>query len=212
MLGIENIWLFVMSGVILNMIPGPDSLLIAGRAAGQGFKAGSAAALGIGTGTLVHIFAAALGLSAILATSATAFTLVKIIGGLYLLYMAVGMLKGSQEKHQSDASIRPRSQPLRKIYVQGLVTNAFNPKVAIFFLSFMPQFIAPDSDEKTLAFVVLGLIFNMNGMIWSHFLAWASASMSHKLSANKMVKKWLSRVAASLFGVFGVKLLVSSQR
>ncbi|WP_198158380.1 LysE family translocator [Enterovibrio coralii] len=118
MFGIENLWLFVLSGILLNLVPGPDSLLIAGRAATQGFKAGSAAALGIGSGTLIHIAAAALGFSAVLATSATAFTVVKVIGGLYLMYMAFGMIRASQNMNVTDS--KPLSHvPLKKIYYQG---------------------------------------------------------------------------------------------
>ena len=209
MFGIENLWLFIVSGLLLNMMPGPDSILIAGRSASQGFKAGSLAALGIGTGTLVHIFAAALGLSAILATSATAFTVVKVIGGLYLLYMAFSMLKSTSQSDESKpAALNLASY--KAIYLQGLVTNLFNPKVAIFFLSFMPQFISPDSENKALAFIVLGLIFNINGMLWCHFIAWLSSSMSRKISASKRLKVWLNRGAAGLFGAFGIRLLTSS--
>ena len=215
MFGIENIWLFVLSGIVLNMLPGPDSVLIAGRAASQGFRAGSAAALGIGSGIFVHIVAASLGLSAILSTSATAFTVVKIIGGLYLLYMAFCMFKDSSLQAEStfneSASAVSKKSPLLSIYTQGLITNVFNPKVALFFLSFMPQFISSSSDNKALAFMVLGLIFNFTGMIWCHFIAWVSATMSRKLSASQSVRKWFSRLAASLFGVFGLKLLVSTQ-
>ncbi|QSX31180.1 LysE family translocator [Shewanella cyperi] len=209
MFGTENLWLFVLSGILLNIIPGPDSLLIAGRAATQGFKAGSAAALGIGTGTLIHIVAAAFGLSAILATSATAFTLVKILGGAYLIYMAISMFRGSKQTTELQGPKTEKSS-LKSIYIQGVVTNLFNPKVALFFLSFMPQFISASSDNKPLAFLFLGLVFNFNGMLWCHFIAWASSSMSRKISANQAVKKWLTRLAASLFGVFGIKLLTST--
>ncbi|MDV5169569.1 LysE family translocator [Photobacterium rosenbergii] len=197
------------------MLPGPDSVLIAGRAASQGFRAGSAAALGIGSGIFVHIVAASLGLSAILSTSATAFTVVKIIGGFYLLYMAFSMFKDSNSQAEStfneSASAVSKKSSLLSIYTQGLITNVFNPKVALFFLSFMPQFISSSSENKALAFMVLGLIFNFTGMIWCHFIAWVSATMSRKLSASQSVRKWFSRLAASLFGVFGVKLLVSTQ-
>ncbi|PKF50350.1 LysE family translocator [Enterovibrio nigricans] len=210
MFGIENLWLFVLSGILLNLVPGPDSLLIAGRAATQGFKAGSAAAFGIGSGTLVHIAAAALGFSAVLATSATAFTVVKVIGGLYLMYMAFSMIRASQSNEASDNKpLKP--VPLRKIYYQGLITNVFNPKIAIFFLAFVPQFISPESDNKALAFFVLGLIFNFNGMIWCHIIAWASSSISKKVKLSKQFKTWLSRATAGLFGAFGIRLLVSTQ-
>ncbi|CAG9297190.1 LysE family translocator [Celerinatantimonas diazotrophica] len=211
MFGIENLWLFVLSGLLLNMVPGPDSLLIAGRAAGQGFKAGSAAALGIGSGTLVHITAAAVGLSAILATSATAFMVVKVLGGIYLLYMAFGALKASfSESRTTTKPLQPKS--LKQIYMQGFITNLFNPKVAIFFLSFMPQFINQSSDHKALAFLLLGCIFNFNGMIWCHFIAWSCSCVGQKLSVSPKIKKWLNRSVGGLFGFFGIKLLMSTQR
>ncbi|UXI03040.1 LysE family translocator [Photobacterium sp. TY1-4] len=210
MLGIENLWLFVVSGLLLNLIPGPDSLLIIGRGATQGFKAGSAAALGIGTGTLIHILAAAFGLSAILATSAMAFTVVKLIGGAYLIYMAITMLLQRHEASEAPVA-KPVKTSLSRIYTQGFITNLFNPKIAIFFLAFVPQFISASSDNKALAFIVLGLIFNFNGMLWCHFLAWLSSTVSNRLSVNENVQKWLSRMTASLFGLFGVKLLISGQ-
>lgn len=210
MLGIENVWLFVVSGLLLNLIPGPDSLLIAGRAATQGFKAGSAAALGIGSGTLIHIVAAALGLSAVLATSATAFTMVKVLGGAYLIYMAISMLRSSSAAGNTEIMQKPKAS-LKRIYYQGFITNLFNPKIAVFFLAFMPQFISASSENKALAFIVLGLIFNVNGMLWCHLIAWASSSLSNKLSVSITTKKWLSRVTASLFGVFGIRLLLTSQ-
>ncbi|WP_120512153.1 LysE family translocator [Photobacterium salinisoli] len=210
MLGIENLWLFVVSGLLLNMIPGPDSLLIAGRAATQGFKAGSAAALGIGTGTMIHIVAAALGLSAVLASSATAFTVVKILGGVYLIYMAISMLRSSSADGNTEVMRKPKAS-LKRIYYQGFITNLFNPKIAVFFLAFMPQFISASSENKALAFIVLGLIFNVNGMLWCHLIAWMSASLSRRLSVDLATKKWLSRFTASLFGVFGIRLLLTSQ-
>lgn len=210
MLGIENLWLFVVSGLLLNMIPGPDSLLIAGRAATQGFKAGSAAALGIGTGTMIHIVAAALGLSAVLASSATAFTVIKILGGAYLIYMAISMLRSSRPDGNTELMRKPKAS-LKRIYYQGFITNLFNPKIAVFFLAFMPQFISASSENKALAFIVLGLIFNVNGMLWCHLIAWMSASLSRRLSVGIATKKWLSRFTASLFGVFGIRLLLTSQ-
>lgn len=209
MLGINDLWLFVISGIVLNILPGPDSLYIVSRSASGGFKAGSAAALGIGSGTFVHIFAAALGLSALLATSATAFTVVKIIGALYLLSIAVPMIFSRVRETPSVQSIAPTR--LSKIYRQGFLTNALNPKVALFFLAFVPQFIDPASDHKALAFIVLGLIFNVNGMIWCHLLAWSSAQASRRVQQHPRLTLWLNRLAGGLFGYFGIKLAVSTQ-
>lgn len=210
MFGIENLFLFVVSGILLNLIPGPDSLLIVGRAATQGFKAGSAAALGVGSGTFVHIVAATFGLSAILATSSIAFTVVKVCGAVYLIYMAISIFRDSAGTGEIS-DIKPAKASLRRVYAQGLITNLFNPKVAIFFLAFMPQFISESSDNKALAFLFLGLIFNLNAMIWCHFIAWVSSTTSRKLAVSKSVRKWLLRVTAGLFGMLGLRLLVSSQ-
>ncbi|MBL4831564.1 MAG: LysE family translocator [Aliivibrio sp.] len=210
MLGVNDLWLFIVSGIALNMIPGPDSLFIIGRSAGQGFKAGSVASLGIGTGTLVHVFAAAFGLSAILATSAAAFTVVKVIGCLYLLYIGLSMLfakVGPTQNREADK----QPIPLAKIYYQGFLTNTLNPKVALFFLAFVPQFISADSPNKALSFIFLGIVFNINGMIWCHFLAWSSSSVSKKIKQNKRVSYYLTKFTGALFVFFGLKLALSKQ-
>ncbi|MCB5196803.1 LysE family translocator [Deefgea salmonis] len=206
MFGVHDLGLFIISGLLLNMAPGPDSLLIVTRSAAQGWRAGSAAALGIGSGTLVHIIAAALGLSAILATSATAFSIVKYIGAIYLLYIGVGLLlsKTAAVTPVAEESLAPLS--LRRIYVQGFLTNLFNPKVAIFFLAFVPQFISPQAENKALAFIILGCIFNLNGMLWCHLLAVTSAMASQRLQASRAVSQWLNRLIGALFISFGIKL------
>ncbi|MFG1495712.1 LysE family translocator [Saccharospirillum sp. HFRX-1] len=209
MLGINDLWLFMLSGILLNILPGPDSLYIISRSAGQGFKAGSAAALGIGSGTFVHILAAALGLSAILATSATAFMVVKIVGALYLISIAISMILSRAQPTSKVAAVQP--MPLRRIFRQGFLTNVLNPKVALFFLAFVPQFIDPASTQKALAFIVLGLIFNLNGMIWCHLLAWSSAHASRRVKQNPRLTLWLNRLAGTLFGYFGIKLAFSAQ-
>lgn len=210
MFGVTDLWLFVVSGMALNMIPGPDSLYIIGRSAGQGFRAGSVAALGIGTGTFVHIFAAAFGLSAILATSAVAFTIIKIIGCIYLLYIGIAMF------FSKETGVNEEPQPkyeasLLTIFYQGFLTNALNPKVALFFLAFVPQFISVDAPNKELSFLFLGLVFNFNGMLWCHFLAWSSSSIGRKIKDNKRITKYLTKFTGSLFLYFGVRLALSNQ-
>ncbi|WP_423017837.1 LysE family translocator [Undibacterium sp. Di27W] len=198
---------------MLNIAPGPDSILIMTRSATQGWRAGSAAALGIGTGTLVHIMAAALGLSALLATSATAFTIVKLAGAAYLLYVGVSMLI-SKAKSAEQKQAGNTSQPLlshRKIFMQGFLTNVLNPKVAIFFLAFVPQFIAADASNKPLALIVLGCIFNFNGMIWCHFLAVSTAFARQRMRVNQAVTLWLNRFIGLMFVSFGIKLALSNK-
>jgi threonine/homoserine/homoserine lactone efflux protein len=212
MLGIQDLALFVISGLLLNIAPGPDSLLIMTRSATQGWRAGSAAALGIGTGTLVHVAAAALGLSAVLATSATAFTLVKYAGAAYLLYLGIGLLLSKphqQETRGVPLAINPVALPHRKIFMQGFFTNVLNPKVALFFLAFVPQFISPESPNKALTFITLGLIFNFNGMLWCHFLAASTAFASQRIRVNNLVSMWINRLIGAVFVSLGIRLALA---
>lgn len=218
MFGIHDLTLFIISGLLLNIMPGPDSLLIMTRSATQGWRAGSAAALGIGAGTMVHVLAAALGLSALLSTSAAAFTVVKWIGAAYIVYMGIGMLRAKlRGANDGDAgAIAPLAEaarPLawRKIFLQGFLTNVLNPKVALFFLAFVPQFIAADSSNKPLAFVILGAIFNFNGMLYCHGLALFTAFASTRLNIKPLVSLWLNRTMGGLFLALGVHLALSEQ-
>ena len=211
MFGIHDLALFVVSGLLLNIMPGPDSLLIMTRSATQGWRAGSAAALGIGTGTFVHIVAAALGLSAILATSAAAFTVVKLAGAAYILYLAVGMLLSKRGSGTESKAPVLAPLPLRRIYAQGILTNVLNPKVALFFLAFVPQFIDANAPHKALAFLILGAIFNINGMLWCHALALFTAQARARLKLNPAVTLWLNRATGGLFVWLGVKLALAKQ-
>lgn len=217
MYGIHDLTLFIISGLLLNIMPGPDSLLIMARSASQGWRAGSAAALGIGAGTMVHIVAAALGLSALLSTSAAAFTVVKWVGAAYIIYVGIGMLRaklrGASEQGAQEAAATAAAKPLpyRKIFFQGFLTNVLNPKVALFFLAFVPQFIAADSTSKPLAFLILGCIFNFNGMLWCHGLAIFTAFASARLKVKPLVALWLNRVTGGLFLALGLRLALAEQ-
>lgn len=209
MFGIHDLTLFILSGLMLNIMPGPDSLLIMARSAAQGWRAGVAAAMGIGTGTMVHVLAAALGLSAILATSATAFMVVKYIGAAYIIWMAVGLLRSKRTRVAEQPPVPPL--PYRKIYAQGLLTNVLNPKVAVFFLAFVPQFIDAAAPDKALAFIILGCIFNINGMLWCVSLALFTALVSARIKINPALSLGLNRVTGGLFIWLGIKLALSKQ-
>jgi len=209
-LGIHDLPVFIVSGLLLNILPGPDSLLIMTRSATQDWRAGSAAAIGIGAGTCVHILAAALGLSAVLATSSAAFTAVKLVGAAYILWMALGLLRSKKQEDRVQAPVLPRL-PYRNIFAQGFLTNVLNPKVALFFLAFVPQFISADAPNKALAFIVLGCIFNLNGMLWCNALSLFTARASARLKLDPVVSLWLKRVTGSLFVWLGVKLALSKQ-
>jgi threonine/homoserine/homoserine lactone efflux protein len=213
MAGTQHLWLFIVSGLLLNITPGPDSLFIMARSATQGWRSGVVACWGIGSGTLVHVFAAALGLSALLAASATAFTVVKIVGAAYLVWIGIGMLRQragvAAAVTAEDAA--PRRLRYRDIFRQGFLTNVLNPKVALFFLAFVPQFIAPDAHSKPLAFIVLGVIFDINGMLWCHSLALFTAFASSRLKVSAAVGAWLNRTMGAVFVALGVKLALASR-
>ncbi len=207
MLGIHDLALFIVSGLLLNMMPGPDSLLIMLRSGSQGWRAGSVAALGIGTGTMVHVLAAALGLSALLSASAELFAIIKLMGALYLVYLGVSLLRqGVSSPVASEPAVSLPALSYGRIFRQGLLTNVLNPKVALFFLAFVPQFIAPDAPQKALAFIVLGCIFNINGMIWCHLLAFSTAYASRKVRLPARLGRWLNRLMGGLFVGLGIKL------
>jgi threonine/homoserine/homoserine lactone efflux protein len=218
MYGIHDLALFIISGLLLNIMPGPDSLLIMTRSATQGWRAGSAAALGIGAGTMIHVFAAALGLSALLSTSAAAFTVVKWVGAAYIIYVGIGMLRAKLRGDagpQADQATAPAATtrlPYRKIFFQGFLTNVLNPKVALFFLAFVPQFISADSTSKPLAFIILGFIFNFNGMLWCNGLAVFTAFASARLKVKPLVALWLNRVTGGLFIALGLRLALAEQQ
>lgn len=207
MFGIHDLGVFVVSGLLLNIMPGPDSLLIMTRSATQGARAGCTAALGIGAGTFVHVFAAALGLSAILSTSATAFSVVKYIGAAYILYLAFGLVRSKPRDAVAPVALAPL--PYSKIFAQGFLTNVLNPKVALFFLAFVPQFIDADAPHKAVAFIILGCIFNINGMVWCNGLALFAAQASSRLKLNPRTSLWLNRATGGLFAWLGVKLALS---
>ena len=207
MLGIHDLALFIVSGLLLNMMPGPDSLLIMLRSGSQGWRAGSVAALGIGTGTMVHVLAATLGLSALLSASAELFTVIKLIGALYLVYLGISLLRQRASPAAStEPSVALPALSYGRIYRQGLLTNVLNPKVALFFLAFVPQFIDPAAPQKALAFIVLGCISNLNGMIWCPLLAFSTAYASRKVRLPARVGLWLNRLMGGLFVGLGLKL------
>jgi threonine/homoserine/homoserine lactone efflux protein len=206
--GVHDLWLFVLSALLLNITPGPDTLYIVGRSSSQGLRAGALAALGIGAGALVHVSAAALGLSAILAASATAFTVVKYVGAAYLLYVGVGLIRSSGRAQSAAAAGEGRELSMRGVFLQGFLTNVLNPKVALFFLAFLPQFVASDAPSKPLAFLLLGVIFDFNGTIWNLLVAWFAARLS-RLAPGVAFKAWFNRCVGCLFIGVGIRLVLT---
>jgi RhtB (resistance to homoserine/threonine) family protein len=204
--------MFIAAGWLLNLTPGPDVLYIVTNALKSGVRAGIVAALGIVSGCFVHVFAAALGVSALLATSATAFTVLKWIGAAYLMWMGVKLLfaqGGGSSIVPADAARVHQPADLLRIYRRGFLTNVLNPKVALFFLAFVPQFIAPGTPDKVTAFLLLGLLFNLNSLPINFGYAWLAGWAAGRVSAVQRTMHWMDRAAGVMFVGFGLKLAMS---
>ena len=201
--------MFIAAGWLLNLTPGPDVLYIVSTALKSGVRAGIVAALGIVSGCFVHVFAAALGVGALLATSATAFTVLKWVGAAYLMWMGVKLLlaKGGSSVVPAVASHEPAD--LGRLFRQGFLTNVLNPKVALFFLAFVPQFIAPGTPDKVTAFLLLGLLFNLNSLPINFGYAWLAGWASRRVGALQRAMHWMDRAAGVMFIGFGLKLALS---
>ncbi|MDD4506732.1 MAG: LysE family translocator [Sulfurospirillaceae bacterium] len=205
MFGTHDLWLFIISGLLLNITPGVDTLYIISRSSAQGFRAGFFAALGIGAGCMVHIFATTIGLSALLATSAMAFGIVKSIGACYLIYIGITMLRTT--KTPLHVKVKSLHQTLKTIFWQGFLTNVLNPKVALFFLAFLPQFVDVEAANKAFSMLFLGIIFDINGTLWNIFVAWTAMTFTHKLQESSAFMLWFNRSIGVLFLSLGGKLL-----
>lgn len=210
MLGIHEIWLFVLSGMLLNVTPGPDTVYVIGRSMQMGWRGGAAAAFGISCGCFFHVAAAAIGLSALLMASSTAFSIVKLVGAAYLVLTGLQMLL-SRPRLAAVKDEAERSS-LRRVLLQGVFTNALNPKVALFFLAFLPQFVAADAPHKPLAFLTLGLMFIFTGTLWCLVLAAFAARAAHRLRQSEGLIAWVNRALGGLFIYLGIRVAMLQTR
>ena len=212
MLGIHDLWLFIISGLILNVTPGPDTAYIVGRSAQFGWRGGAAAALGIGAGCLVHVFACAIGLSALLTASATAFTLVKWAGAAYLCFIGVRMLLTRTSEAARAPVLRDSAASLSKVFWQGALTNVLNPKMALFFLAFLPQFVDAEAPHKALAFLALGLIFIFNGTLWCLGVAAFAARTARHVRQSGTAMRWINHALGGMFVYLGARIALLQSR
>ena len=206
MFGIHDFWLFYASALLLNIAPGPDTAYIVGRSLQMGWRGGAAAALGITTGCLVHVFGCAIGLSALLMASSTAFTVLKWLGAAYLCYVGVTMLLSRAPVRPAEAATERSVAPLAKVFWQGALTDILNPKVALFFLAFLPQFVAAEAPHKALAFILLGLIFIFNGTVWCLGVAAFTARTANRVRQSPSAVVWINRALGGTFVFLGARL------
>ncbi|MEC0245847.1 LysE family translocator [Paenibacillus chitinolyticus] len=203
MTGIINYPVFLMTGILLNLIPGADTMYIIGRSVAQGRKAGIYSVLGIITGSLVHTLLVAFGLSLVLTKSLVLFNAIKIAGVLYLVYLGVRMLL---DKSGLTPAAAQAQLNLKKVFVQGMLTSLTNPKVALFFVAFLPQFIDSNASGP-LPFLILGLTFSLTGLVWCLGIAFFASVFTQKLRENERIGNLLNKITGVIFIGMGLKLL-----
>ncbi|MGE8205964.1 LysE family translocator [Heyndrickxia sp. NPDC080065] len=205
MYGIIHYEVFLLTGILLNLIPGADTMYIVGRSMSQGRKAGVYSVLGIITGSLTHTLFVAFGLSMILVKSVFLFNTIKIIGVMYLVYLGIRMLLDKSNSAFQAAAASDKLN-IRKLYVQGLLTSLTNPKVSLFFIAFLPQFIETKASGP-IPFLILGLTFTTTGLLWCLFVAYFSSYVTKKLRGNQKIGMILNKITGIIFIGMGIKLL-----
>jgi len=205
----QHLLLFIAAGWLLNLTPGPDVLYIVSNSLRSGTRVGLVAGLGVTAGCFVHVFVAAVGLGALLSASAPAFTVLKFLGAGYLLWLGLRILLARAPiLPDLDAVVAAEPRAPMPVFMGGFLTNVLNPKVALFFLAFVPQFIAPDAEHKAWVFMLLGMVFNLNSIPVNAGWALAAGWMARRRSVQRSLH-WLDRIAACMFIGFGLKLALS---
>ena len=206
-MGIENFWVFALMGLMLNLTPGNDIIYVASRSTGQGVKAGVVSALGIMGGCFVHILAAVIGVSAIISQSATAFNVIKYMGAVYLIYLGIKTLIRERKTLTLATNLQPIS--FRKIFWQGVLTNVLNPKVALFFLAFLPQFLHVGDESSHWKILFLGTWFNISGALVNVLVALLFGRMGNWLSKWPAFVVWQERVTGIMLVILGIKVAIT---
>ena len=210
---------FLIAAVLLNVSPGPDMAYIIGQTAVHGRKIGFFSSFGVVSGAFVHVFAAALGLSAILATSALAFSIVKWVGVAYLVWLGIGALRSSFAKSASasdiddiaSARVTAHNVTAFQAWRQGAMIDVLNPKVAIFFMAFLPQFVHPEQGHGALQFLILGTTVNLIGLVVEGAIVLLVGAAALRIKGNGAIGAWLQRSLGAMFIALGVRLAITEQ-
>jgi len=203
---------FLVAALALNFAPGPDMLYVLGRSLGQGRKAGIVSALGIFAGCLVHIAAAALGLAALLRASAAAYNIIRYAGAAYLIYLGVRMLLSKDAHNALSAGNSLQSASLSRIFTQGVITNVLNPKVAMFFVAFLPQFVNAARGPVVFQIAVLGLIFDAGGTLVNVGVAFFAGHIGNRLRQSARAASLQRWFTGSIFIGLGIRLGLASRK
>ncbi|MEI8607864.1 LysE family translocator [Enterovibrio sp. Hal110] len=198
-------FVFLSAAVLLTLSPGPDLIYILSRTITQGKKIGFASSLGVCSGALFHVVAAALGLSAILATSAMAFTVVKYVGAAYLIYLGYKALRSAGESFDTESSGQ-KEVSFWDAFKQGVLIDVLNPKVAVFFMAFLPQFVRPNEGSVTVQLIVLGVIVIVVGLTIEFLFVLLADKATRFLRSSRRFCAWLDKVLGAVFVGLGVRL------
>ncbi len=204
-----NFWLFALASLMLNITPGNDMLYVATRSTSQGVKGGVISALGVMAGCMVHIFAAVIGLSAIIASSAVAFQTIKYIGAGYLIYLGIRSI--ISKKNAFVVNAKAVDVSYKRIFWQGVLTNVLNPKVALFFLAFLPQFIKLSAKHVWPQILFLGTWFDVGGTLINILVALLFGKIGAWFSRSAWFQKWQNKVTGLILVGLGVKVAMGSR-
>ena len=210
MISLDDFLLFAFASLMLNITPGNDMLYVATRSTSQGIKAGVVSSLGIAGGCIVHLAAAVIGLSALIANSAIAFDIIKYLGAAYLIYLGVKAFLSKQNKFSIPEKTEQKS--LTKLFWQGVLTNVLNPKVALFFLAFLPQFIHPEKGNTAMQILLLGLWFNFSGTIVNIIVAVLFGKLGNWLADKQGFIKWQNKITGFILVGLGIKVALSTRK
>lgn len=203
---VVDFWMFALASLLLNLTPGNDMLYVASRSTGQGVKAGIVSALGISGGCIIHMLAAVAGLSAILAKSSTAFDIIKFAGAAYLIFLGIKAFTNKTTPLKLESV---KSSSYNKLFWQGLMTNVLNPKVALFFLAFLPQFVNIHENSVQWQILFLGTWFNISGTIVNILVAILFGKISGMLSRSPGFLQWQQRITGFVLIGLGIKVALS---
>lgn len=209
MIGLESYIPFVVAAILMAVSPGPDSVYIVTRTVAQGRWVGFLSFWGIYCGATTHVLAAAFGLSAILATSALAFSVIKYVGAAYLIWLGIQALRSKGASLTPDGPVAMLS-PWR-VFGQGFLVNLLNPKMAIFFLAFLPQFVNPAVGSVFLQFLGLGATVIAVGVVWDAFLVLSADRIADRLRRSRRVSRWMDRAVGSVFVGLGLRLALQDR-
>ncbi len=196
---------FLLAAILVTASPGPDNLMVLGTGMSKGRASGIAFGLGCALGCLSHTALAVIGVSALIAASPPAFTVLKIGGGLYLLWLGYGALRSGG---RVDVAVQAE-RSLGALFMKGVIANAVNPKVVLFFLSFLPQFVAPARGDATWQMALLGVVFSAQAALLFGLLGYFAGSVGHWINRHPRAGLWLDRLAGMIFVALGLRLIVA---